>query len=229
MKSRPRSFSSPLFLVILSASLLSCNLSLYETYELGVPFRWQDQNDYCVPASILMWRLYDGLSDIPQRDIYNYLGGRACNPTDVPSGVSRFTNTFDSYLDVVFSPSTLDREEMIARQITSEDRSVPVIAIVGSARNHVGVVNGGKHSRQGTYYQWDFLYFHDPAEGEGLYYTSSRWLDFFCSRSYSFCGQIISAGATAGWKDYFASFRNSVLLYGGDDVPCRPNCGPYEY
>jgi hypothetical protein len=220
------------WLLLVSVTLTSsaCNLSLYETYELGVPYRAQVQRDYCVPASILMWRLYDRLSEIPQRDIYNYLGGQACSPFDVPDGVNHFTNTFDSYFDVVFSPLQQDREELIARQITSEDRGVPVIAIVGDARNHVGVINGGKYSRKGSYYQWDFLFFHDPARGEGLYYASSDWLEHFCSATHSYCGQILSSNAATGWKDYYAYYRNSILLYGGGGEACTPRtCGPIEY
>jgi hypothetical protein len=176
-----------------------------------------------------MWRLYDGLPAVSQTTIYNWLGGHACNPTDVPSAVNHFTNTFDTYLDVVFSPSQLEREELVARQITSEDRLSPVIAIVGSARNHVGVINGGSYTRQGSYYEWEFLYFHDPKPfGQNSYYTARQWMDFFCRTGYSYCGQILSVNASSGWQNYYASYGSNILLYGGGESCLPRDCGPYE-
>jgi hypothetical protein len=122
-------YSLPRFALIAASTLLAgCRLGSYEDYQLGVPYRQQEQYNYCVPASVLMWRLYDGLPAVSQTTIYNWLGGQACNPTGVPSALSHFTNTFDTYLDVVFSPSQLDREELVARQITAEDGRTPVIA-----------------------------------------------------------------------------------------------------
>lgn len=221
-----------MLLLVSALPLGGCNIGASEYYEVGVPYREQERSDYCVPASVLMWRLYDRLSDIPQSTIYNWLGGRACNPTDVPRAVNHFTNTFDAYLDVVFAPSDLDREEMIARQITSLDRLSPVIAIVGSRRDHVGVMNGGKYSRQGSYYQWDFVYFHDPAPGgRNTYYTAQNWIQRFCDSYYSYCGQILSVNAAKNWDSYYASYGGSILIYGGDGYSCRPgiDCGPIIY
>ena len=210
-----------------------CNIGLYENYELGVPYRQQERSDYCVPASILMWRLYDGLSPVTQTTIYNYLGGHACSPHDVPDGVNHFTNAFDAYLDLTHAPNPTQMEELVARQITSEDRLTPVIAIVGNQRNHVGVINGGKYKKyaSGAYYQWEFLYFHDPRPfGESSYYSSSSWLDFFCPPGAAYCGQIVSANAVSGWQTYYADYRSKISPYGGGyDCFASDGCGPYYY
>jgi hypothetical protein len=225
----PRYGFSVSVLIVFSTLLSGCRLGSYEDYRLGVPYRQQEQDDYCVPASVLMWRLYDGLPAVSQTTIYNWLGGQACNPTDVPSAVSYFTNTFDTYLDIVFSPSQLDREELVARQITAEDRQTPVIAIVGSARDHVGVINGGRYTKQGSYYEWEFLYFHDPKPGgQNSYYSARQWMDFFCRTGYGYCGQILSASAASGWQNYYSSYGDSVLLYGGGESCLPRDCGPYE-
>ncbi len=166
-----------------------------------------------------MWRLYDGLPEISQATIYTWLGGRACQPDDVPPAISHFTNTFDSYLDLVYNPTQAQIDQMVARQITSIDRRTPVIPIVYPARNHVGVVNGGKYTNQGGgYYRWEYLYFHnpDPAVGANDYYTASRWLREFCDFSYPYCGQVISARAIVNWQSNYVSYGGKVTIYGRD-------------
>jgi hypothetical protein len=219
---------SLLGLAMLGVAFSGCGLSPYERYELGVPYRPQDQFNYCVPASVLMWRLYDGLPSVSQASIFNWIGGPPCYPDDVPVAVNHFTNTFDTYLDIVDNPSGLDVEQLVARQITAEDQGTPVIAIVGPQRNHVGVINGGKYKKQGQYYVWEFLFFHDPADGEGLEYSSSHWLQFFCDGGFPFCGQILSSAATTGWQNYHAYYKNWIMLYGGGGVCLPRDCGPYE-
>lgn len=229
MKMKRRLALALLGLGMLSFALYGCGLSNYERYELGVPFEWQARPDYCVPASVLMWRLYDGLPRISQTTIYNWLGGRPCLATDVPPAVNHFTNTFDAYLDIEFSPSALEMEQLVARQITAEAAGSPVIAIVGPARDHVGVINGGKYRREGSNYVWEFLFFHDPARGEGLYYTSSQWLSEFCDAGFGHCGQILSFNATTAWQTYYDEYKNFLFIYGGGSS-CKPSdCGPYEY
>ena len=217
-----------LFLLLTDFSLASCHIGAAEDYKLGVPYEEQEQYDYCVPASVLMWREYDSIGKVPQSDIYAWLGGHACNPYDVPRAVNHYTNTFDAYLDLTFSPSNTDARELVARQITSEDNRSPVIAIVGSARNHVGVINGGKYSKQGSLYEWEFLYFQDPAPGgEDSYFSADRWMDYFCSAGYGYCGQILSSNATTGWQNYYATYGDSVF-YGGGNPCVGAHCGPFQ-
>lgn len=203
--------------------------SLLEDYRIGVPYRRQEQSNYCVPASVLMWRLYDRLPEISQTSIFNWLGGSACTADEVPGAVNHFTNTFDTYLDVVLSPSQTETEELTARQVVSLDSRVPVIAIVGTARNHVGVINGGKYKKQGDYYQWEFVYFQDPRPfGEDSYYGARQWLDFFCGAGFSHCGQVVSSAAVTGWEYQYLKYGNYVLIYGSAE-PCPPRgCGLYE-
>lgn len=228
MKNKGLQLGSLFILLLTSITFAGCRIGLTEDYRLGVPYEEQEQFDYCVPASVLMWREYDGIGKIPQSTIYNWLGGHACSPYDVPRAVNNFTNTFDAYLDLAYSPSETARRELVARQITSEDNRSPVIAIVGSSRNHVGVINGGKYAKNGSLYEWDFLYFHDPAPGgENSYFAADRWMDYFCGPGYGYCGQILSSGATTGWQNYYATYGNSIY-YGGSATCIGARCGPYQ-
>lgn len=38
---------------------------------LSIPYRSQEQYNYCASASILMWRLYHGLTPVSQASIHN--------------------------------------------------------------------------------------------------------------------------------------------------------------
>ena len=158
-----------LCLVILGFCLAGCGLSLYERYELRVPFRYQERNDYCAPASVLMWRLYDGLSPVSQTTIYNWVGRRACLATEVPSAVNHFTNTSDAYLDIVFNPSDRNVEDLIARQITAEEQPVYDALKENRLRVQIVRVENWDLSRCGSirpvpYY--NLLRFYDPVSGE---------------------------------------------------------------
>ena len=201
-------------------------------YYLGVPYRSQEEFNYCVPASILMWRLYDGLPEVSQSTIFNTIGGAPCDGLDAANGVRIYTNSgYDAYFDHIYGPTQTQRDEMVSRQIVSEDSDVPVMPVVYPSKNHVGIINGGKYEDKGSYWQWDFLYFHnpDPAYGANYYYTAGAWLSDFCEPFDYDCGQVISDAATGPWSSYYSTYKDSVAVYGGGGG-CRPaQCGPPKY
>jgi hypothetical protein len=178
----------------------------------------QEQHNYCVPASIQMWRAYDGLPSLTQDYIWMALGGAPCDGVDAWIGVRQFTNSgSDATLDLV-SPSFGD--EFFARQMTSIDRFVPVMVIVNPFRNHVGMINGGSYSYTASTdrYTWSTVLFHDPAFGPNERFTSTDWTEFTCKQGFAYCGQIISDSAASGWASYFQAYGASIDLY--DGTPC---------
>lgn len=210
--------------------LMGCGGILEQTpdYTMGVPYRAQEQYNYCVPASILMWRLYDGLPEVSQTTIFNAIGGAPCDGLDAADGVALYTTSgSDVYYDLLYTPTEHERDQLIARQITSIDRAVPVIA-VAPRKNHVGVINGGKYIDMGTHVQWEFLYFHDPDSriGADRKYSGGDWLSAFCEVFDSRCAQVISGYASSGWQAHFDEFSDSVSVYGGGGGCLPSECGP---
>lgn len=183
--------------------------------KLGVPYRSQAPNSLdCGPASILMWRLYDGLPEISQSTIGSWMGGTSCGSTEqnIANAVNHFTGTHDAYVDNDgnFYPY---RENFFSRQITSIDNAVPVIANIGGF--HVGVLNGGKwRSLSGGRYEWIYVYVHDPQTVANDYYESSIWTAVNCPSGSDTCAQIVSSSAIAGWQTNQSTFGNYVIVRG---------------
>ncbi len=227
-----RRLSIPMPLVVLLATGVATGC-LPPDYHLGVPYREQEQFNYCVPASILMWRLYDGLPEVSQTSIFNAIGGPPCDGLDAAYGVRIYTNSgYDAFFDHIYYPSETQRDEMVSRQIVSEDTGVPVIAVVYPDKNHVGVINGGKYEQLSSgYWQWDFLYFNNPDPFQRTHdkYSAGEWLGEFCDTFDSECGQVLSDAATGPWSSYYNTYKDSVAVYGGGGG-CRPaECGPPKY
>lgn len=185
-----------------------------EEVRLGVPYRQQDTTFNCGPASILMWRLYDGLPEISQQTIGNWIGTSSCSgssPQEITNGVNHFTATSDAFWDLA---GDVEYEEFFARQITSLDNSTPVIALIEGGL-HAGVVDGGRwHENSAGNYQWDYVYFHDPFLGAGLYYGAGEWMDTSCP-SGGTCGQIVSSSAIGAFNYNLATYRDRVRVMGG--------------
>lgn len=96
-----------------------CTIPNNQEFKLGVPHVQQEEFNYCVPASILMWRLYDGLPAVSQEEIFDFIGGPPCTPDAVPAGVNHYTNVFDARLDLEDSTFLIDNiRDIVARQIT---------------------------------------------------------------------------------------------------------------
>lgn len=195
-----------------------CGIPEDQGFTRGIPFRQQIRSNYCVPASILMWRLYDGLPEISQHVIFEEMGGTPCTVDQVPAGVSQFTRTFDTFADIEFAPTEGDVKRIVARQITAVGESrFPAIAVVGLAKDHVGVLDGGKYrfDESSNLNVWETVYFHDPGESFGdREFGASQWLDFFCREGQFHCAQVVSSSSILGWDTNLNLYGSSITFYG---------------
>lgn len=205
--------------LLLAGALAGCGgwLHNYPAGRLGVPYYAQEQDNYCVPASIKMWRGYDGLNPTYSQDeIWMAIGGAPCSGSDAEAGVRQFTATgYDAYQDI---ESTTFHQDFMARQITSIDKEIPVMVVVHDARDHVGILNGGKYTSDSSTgrYRWEYVFFHDPDPyfgGSNRQYTSDDWIDLVCMSGVGFCAQIISQWATEGWSSSQQHWSSSIDTY----------------
>jgi len=206
---------------ILACLLLTpaaCSIGYDDTVVLNVPYHAQEEFNYCVPAAVQMWADYDGASPLPsQTEIWQYVGMSPCDAYDAADGVNHFTlSGYDAYVDLITAPSESQRDQMLARQITSIDYGVPVIAVIYPSRNHVGVLNGGTYSPVGGSWRWDTIRLHnpDPSFGPNFLYSASDWLTEFCDVGVGSCIQIISAGASYSWAPNLSQYGDQVFVYG---------------
>jgi hypothetical protein len=213
-----------------AASLLlgGCNLPKNTGIKIGVPYRAQElfQWDYCGPASVQMWLLYDGRPFVSQSTIYNFMGGSGSgvSPDALAQAVSRYTWTSDAFVDYAGGagdPETI-RRKFFARQITAIDNDDPVMPIADGGY-HTGILNGGKwsDSLDGSYRIWDFVYFHDPATFANDYYGAQRWTDYVCG-GITACQQIISAHIVYAAEQNFANYGWTVYPRGGEGPGGEP-------
>lgn len=205
----------------LSVAALACGETTNDDIDLNVPYVSQDNNFYCGPASVLMWRLFDRLPSVSQTEIANYMGTTdSCGTFSyrIADGVSHFTA---SGADAIWDADDYDnRDYFVARQITSIDTSIPVLVVAGSF--HAGVIDGGHHhevSGTGGMHQWDYVYFHDPQIGPDRYYEAAAWLDELCTTAGGACEQIISSSATGGWYSNYSEHSDDVIVGGGSGKP----------
>jgi hypothetical protein len=185
--------------------------------KLGVPYRAQAPSSFdCGPASVLMWRLYDGLSEVSQATIGNSMGGTSCGvtPQAVANAVNQWTATSDAYYDLA---GDSEFEQFFSRQITSIDSRVPVIALIQGGL-HAGVVNGGLwHTNANNDYQWDYVYFHDPQTFANDYYGADSWTDTMCPPGGT-CNQITSFNAAQAWSYNLNAYGDEVVTAGGGGI-----------
>ena len=192
-----------------------CSLTPGSEVKLGVPHRAQEQFNYCVPACVLMWRLYDGLGPVSQTTIFNWMGGAGCTTTDrAADAVSHFTNTFDAQGDGDYASNY---KQMISRQVTSIDQRTPVIAVIND--DHTVVLQGGKWHQEGPNYMWDSVLINDPDPvwgGPEQRLAASTWLQEFCPPNAAgyVCLQVISASAASTWQSNYNMYKDNVVLYG---------------
>lgn len=198
---------------LLSLFLFSGCISPGDT-RLPVPYRFQEEFNYCVPACVLMWRLYDGLPAVSQTSIFNWMGGTGCtNQINTARAVNHFTNTRDAYWD---SGDSSNYEEMVSRQVTAFDRGVPSIAVINY--DHAVVLTGGKYHQENRYFIWDYVLVHDPNPHNGAHFrfTAGDWLREFCGSGQAYCDQIVSSQAVQGWYSNMVSNMDSIRVYGWD-------------
>jgi hypothetical protein len=216
-------YVSRIFVVLLLLGLTACG-GLFQSSPnavLGVPYVAQEEFNYCVPASIAMWRGYDGLSPMSQTQIWNAMGGAPCTGFDAAYGVRLFTSSgSDAIFDRVLSPTSSSRDGFYARQLTSIDRRVPVIVVVGFSQNHVGVINGGSYQYTASTdrYTWNTVLFHDPDPyaGPDQEWGSADWTAYTCGSFFSECGQVVSQYASDNWSSHLQGYGYKVELYDGE-------------
>jgi len=203
-------------LVLLGATaLVGCGATSGDDVRLNVPYVEQDFGYYCAPASVLMWRLYDGLPEVSQAVIADYMG-TTCTGTFsyvIANGVAQFTN---SGSDAIYDGDAYDnRKYFVARQITSIDSYIPVIAVLQG--NHAVVIDGGHHHEipdSGGMQEWDYVYYQDPLVGPNKKLEAADWLTERCSFEGDTCEQIISANATGGWYYNYDQYSSQVVAGG---------------
>ncbi len=210
---------------LLASLLAGCNLPKNQGIKIGVPFRSQENFNYCGAASVQMWRAKDGLSPLSQATIFtwmsNYYPACGSNQAGITAAVNNFTvSGGDAYWD--YAPDT-EFQDMIARQISSMDSRVPVIAVVNY--DHTGVLNGGKWHQEGNYNIWDFVYFHDPAAYSNVQYSATDWMRTFCPGYWGSCDQILSSSASITWA-YNLQNHGTNLEPGGGGIDPRDDWPP---
>ncbi len=175
--------------------------------KLGVPYVTQQNNYACGPASILMWALYDGRTNVTQAQIAQYVG---CSTTSgtllsrlVP-GVQAFTDATDAVLEQAGSSSIF-----YARQIASIAAHDPALCVV-NAGTHTGILDGGHwHSTDSGLNVWAYVYFHDPQVGPDQKFDAAIWTGLV---NY----HVVSASAAATGQEGLATYGPSVRLRGSD-------------
>lgn len=204
---------------LLASILTGCNLPKDQGIKIGVPYRSQENYNYCGAASVQMWRAKDGLTSVSQATIFNWMSNYypACgsNQLGIEAAVRNFTvSGRDAYWDYA---ADTEFQDMISRQISSMDSRVPVIAVVDY--DHTGVLNGGKWHQEGNYNVWDFVYFHDPALYSNVQYSATDWMHNFCPGYWGSCDQILSSSASAAWYYNLQNYGDDVEPGGGGVDP----------
>jgi hypothetical protein len=178
---------------------------------LRVPYIAQVGALTCGPAAVQMWAWYNGNTSVTQQQIANYIG---CSPNagssigGITSGVQHFANVGDAYADYpggVGDPDTV-RGEFDARQITSVNNRVPLIALINGGL-HAGVVDGGSWHQSGSLNVWDFVNFHDPEIGPDQQFVAGDWDSTVLT-------QVISASASAGASSNFSTYGPNTIRRG---------------
>lgn len=213
----------PLLLLVL---LEACSLPANSEIKLGVPYRAQEQYNYCAAACVQMWRLYDGLpDDTTQQAIFNYMFNTYCasHQLAVADAVRYFTYTHDAGW---ISRSSQDSyPEMAARQISSIDAGVPVIVVFNF--DHAVVLQGGKWHPENGRNIWDYVFMHDPDPslgGPNVRLSALDWEFETCHPTFgASCDQIESVGATSSWNSNLANHGSSVHVVGSQRGPYHQN------
>jgi hypothetical protein len=185
-----------------------------EDMRLPIPYRAQERYNYCVPACVQMWRLYDGLTSVSQTSIFNWMGGAGCtNQINTEAAINHFTNTKDVYWD---NGTSTSYKEMVARQITAFDRQYPTMAVVDG--DHTVLITGGKYHVEGNYKIWDYTLVHDPNPYYGAHtqWTAGQWLRLFCGSGQVYCDQFVSSAGVQGWYWNMQAHEDGIRAYGWD-------------
>lgn len=198
--------------LVLMATVLTvtgCGAVSSGDVQLGVPFHAQAVGSQdCGPASVQMWADYDYYAAPPtQAEISQWMGGSTWGVSEqtIADAVNHYTRTGDAIVDY---EGRIDADRFMAKQITSIDNYAPVIAIVDF--NHAVVVNGGQWRQEGSWYQWNYTYFHDARKYGNRRFGSAEWIDHNCPPNQATCVQIISQIMTEGYIQNLNSYGDQV-------------------
>ncbi len=203
-------------LIIGLALLHGCNLTQHRDNRLGVPFRTQEQMDYCTAACIQMWQAYNGLPETPQQVIYAFYGGSGGSKNMQASAVNYYA--FGGGGDVAYMMEFADiphetEEDMFrrscAKEISSIDAEFPVIALIHSGL-HATVLDGGHWHIEGDMYMWDSLYVNDPSHfSPGDYYDPIAWRSLL-DGGRGLAEHFMSSSACGNWLSNYGAYGGSV-------------------
>jgi hypothetical protein len=178
---------------------------------LNVPWIAQVNSEYCGPASILMWALYDHVSNLTQDQIGSYIGASptsGSSPTGILNGVHYFTiSGRDAGID--YPGGSSDQIALYySDEVTSINSQVPFIALIGGA-THAGVASGGSwhHDDSSGYYVWDSVIFQDPIVGPNQPYIAGQWTSEDITH-------FVSLSASAGSNANLNTYGGQVALRG---------------
>lgn len=199
--------------LLLAATSCTIGPGQSDSVTLRVPYRQQEQWDYCGAASVLMWRLYNGQSELPQNEIYTWMGGSGSGlyPDAIRDGASYYAGMSDAIVDRAAQDPVESQREFFARQISSIDSNTPVIAIV-EVGFHAGVIDGGTWTRdaQTNLNVWNDVYFHDPRGFADRSYSSAQWMSH-ATGGYNSLTQIVSNSATFNWQSNYDAYGDSMV------------------
>lgn len=202
-----------LAVALVSVTATSCIFGGTPGYKLGVPFAKQEQFNYCTAASVQMWSLFAHHSSASQTDIFNWEGGAGCTTILRTAQAVAYFAGVDATWDY---DADANYYKLISRQVASVSNGQPVIPVVRF--NHTGVIDGGLWEQPGSFYVWDFVYFHDPdynVGGPDLYIGATDWIQNFCPSGAGRCDQVVSGSSIAGWEQDLATYGPHVRVQGG--------------
>lgn len=227
-RSRALALLSPLALILSACGIWSSPSGVL----LDVDFRQQlpDSWDYCGPANVLMWRLYNGYSEVSQHQIYNSMGigGQGTSPEKLAEAAWSWANVLQATFErVSCDGGAFDQREIIAaRQITSIDNDTPMIVIVDGGFHAVLAIGGDWHHDSSSGLDvWDVTYVHDPRLTHGeVHYGAGSWIDWYAAGFT--CEQVFDEGAVGNTGYNLETYGDNVVVYGydgpgpgGDPIP----------
>jgi hypothetical protein len=206
--------------LILAAAALALGIDgCHQTetdWQLAVPWIMQETPNWCAPACIEMWILYDHSPDPGQEAIWDWILHWPMVDR-IAMAVNYYTTLEDVWADALDARAPIETNGWFARQVTSIANGQPVI--VGEPiEGHAVVAKGGKwhHDTQWGMRIWDYVYVNDPwyqpFNNQIMFDRWQRLTDCICPLGY--CEQVISGGATAGWESYLSTYGPEIWVRG---------------
>lgn len=198
-------------------SLAGCSPYNFPNPELNVPFRHQEEWDYCMAACIQMWQGYHRLPETPQSVIHQFYGGSGGQLQAMANAVAHFVFSYSvgviAMLDYTDDPDPDPWWRTVcAKQITSIEQREPFIPILYSLR-HAVTVKGGEWYPEGSYKVWSGVSSHDPWPPDVGWadrrFSSGEYRNAL-AYNYNVAQYIINEHAIAGWHSNLVTWGSSV-------------------